>query len=113
METLRHPLVPTDDVVPASHPASDPEEEDDVGLDSTEENDLDLKPLRPPRKKDPSVPVATVPTSHNVKVEIDEDLKEALYEEDIVEGFSFASFKTYEDLEVRKKKREKSLLNYA
>ena len=41
-----------------------------------------MKPPRPPRKK------------------VRETLKEALYEEDIIEGFSFVSFKTYEDLEV-------------
>ncbi len=62
------------------------EEDDGNDLDSTEENDVDLKPLRPPRK-------------HKVK-EIEAPLKEPLYEEDIVEGFSFAAFKTYEDLQV-------------
>ncbi len=41
-----------------------------------------MKPPRPPRKK------------------VKETLKEALYEEDIIEGFSFVGFKTYEDLEV-------------
>jgi len=43
---------------------------------------IKVKPPRPPRKK------------------VRETLKEALYEEDIIEGFSFVSFKTYEDLEV-------------
>ena len=50
--------------------------EDDQGL-------IKLKPPRPPRKK------------------VKETLKEPLYEEDIIEGFSFAAFKTYDDLEVR------------
>jgi hypothetical protein len=43
---------------------------------------IKVKPPRPPRKK------------------VKETLKEALYEEDIIEGFSFVGFKTYEDLEV-------------
>ena len=50
-------------------------EEDHPGL-------IKLKPPRPPRKK------------------VKETLKEPLYEEDIIEGFSFAAFSTYEDLEV-------------
>jgi hypothetical protein len=44
-----------------------------------------VKPPRPPRKK------------------VKEVLKEPLYEEDIIEGFSFVGFKTYEDLEVDRK----------
>ena len=44
---------------------------------------IKVKPPRPPRKK------------------VKETLKEALYEEEIIEGFSFVGFKTYEDLEVR------------
>jgi hypothetical protein len=44
---------------------------------------IKVKPPRPPRKK------------------VRETLKEALYEEDIIEGFSFVSYKTYEDLEVK------------
>ena len=54
-------------------------------LDSAEEDTdlLKLKPPRPPRPK-----------------KIKETLAEALYEEDIVEGFSFCSFKTFEDLDV-------------
>ena len=60
----------------------------DEGLDDSHSGDEDhpdlikLKPPRPPRKK------------------VKETLKEPLYEEDIIEGFSFAAFKTYEDLEV-------------
>ena len=42
---------------------------------------IKVKPPRPPRKK------------------VRETLKEALYEEDIIEGCSFVSYKTYEDLE--------------
>lgn len=54
-------------------------------LDSAEEDTdlLKLKPPRPPRPK-----------------KVKEMLKEPLYEEDIVEGFSFCSFNTFEDLEV-------------
>ena len=42
------------------------EEEEDVGMDSTEENDLDLKPLRPPRTADrrrrrPAGPESPIP----------------------------------------------------
>lgn len=57
-------------------------------LDSAEEDTdlLKLKPPRPPRPK-----------------KVKETLKEPLYEEDIIEGFSFCSFKTYDDLEVRLK----------
>ena len=57
-------------------------------LDSAEEDTdlLKLKPQRPPRPK-------------KVK-DIEERLKDPLYEEDIVEGFSFCSFVTYEDLDV-------------
>lgn len=57
-------------------------------LDSAEEDTdlLKLKPQRPPRPK-------------KVK-DIEERLKDPLYEEDIVEGFSFCSFATYEDLDV-------------
>lgn len=52
--------------------------------DDDDENDdvIKVKPPRPPRKK------------------VKEVLKEPLYEEDIIEGFSFVGFKTYEDLEV-------------
>ena len=63
--------------------------EDPVGilddLDSAEEDTdlLKLKPPRPPRPK-----------------KVKELLTEPLYEEDIIEGFSFCSFKTYEDLDV-------------
>merc|ERR1719367_160566 len=59
----------------------------DEGLDDSHSGDEDhpdlikLKPPRPPRKK------------------VKETLKEPLYEEDIIEGFSFAAFKTYDDLE--------------
>jgi hypothetical protein len=54
-------------------------------LDSAEEDTdlLKLKPPRPPRPK-----------------KVRETLKEPLYEEEIIEGFSVCSFKTYEDLEV-------------
>ena len=71
-------------VVPPLAPSSN-----DEGLDDSHSGDEDhpdlikLKPPRPPRKK------------------VKETLKEPLYEEDIIEGFSFAAFKTYEDLEVR------------
>ena len=70
-------------VVPPLAPSSN-----DEGLDDSHSGDEDhpdlikLKPPRPPRKK------------------VKETLKEPLYEEDIIEGFSFAAFKTYEDLEV-------------
>ena len=63
--------------------------EDPVGilddLDSAEEDTdlLKLKPPRPPRPK-----------------KVKELLTEPLYEEDIIEGFSFCSFKVYEDLDV-------------
>jgi len=50
--------------------------------DEENEDMIKVKPPRPPRKK------------------VKETLKEALYEEDIIEGFSFVGFKTYEDLEV-------------
>ena len=55
------------------------------GLDSAEEDTdlLKLKPPRPPRPK-----------------KVKETLKEPLYEEDIIEGFSFCSFNNFEDLEV-------------
>ena len=55
-------------------------------LDSAEDDTdiLKLKPPRPPRPK-----------------KVKEILADPLYEEDIVEGFSFCSFNTYEDLEVR------------
>ena len=43
---------------------------------------IKLKPPRPPRKK------------------VRETLKDPLYEEDIIEGFSFAAFENYDDLEV-------------
>lgn len=56
-------------------------------LDSAEEEDTDLLKLKPPRPPRPK--------------KIKETLKEPLYEEDIIEGFSFCSFKTYEDLDVR------------
>ena len=54
-------------------------------LDSAEEDTdlLKLKPQRPPRPK-----------------KVQERLKDPLYEEDIVEGFSFCSFMSYEDLDV-------------
>lgn len=71
-------------IVPPLAPSSN-----DEGLDDSHSGDEDhpdlikLKPPRPPRKK------------------VKETLKEPLYEEDIIEGFSFAAFKTYEDLEVR------------
>ena len=52
--------------------------------DDENEDMIKVKPPRPPRKK------------------VRETLKEPLYEEDIIEGFSFVSFKTYDDLEVRK-----------
>ena len=75
--------VPNSIVVPPLAPSSN-----DEGLDDSHSGDEDhpdlikLKPPRPPRKK------------------VKETLKEPLYEEDIIEGFSFAAFKTYEDLEV-------------
>ena len=58
-------------------------------LDSAEEDTdlLKLKPQRPPRPK-------------KIKP-IEERLEVPLYEEDIIEGFSFCSFMTYEDLDVR------------
>ena len=74
---------PNSIVVPPLAPSSN-----DEGLDDSHSGDEDhpdlikLKPPRPPRKK------------------VKETLKEPLYEEDIIEGFSFAAFKTYEDLEV-------------
>lgn len=76
-----HP--PNSIVIPPLAPSSN-----DEGLDDSHSGDEDhpdlikLKPPRPPRKK------------------VKETLKEPLYEEDIIEGFSFAAFKTYEDLEV-------------
>ncbi len=94
------------------------EEEEDVGMDSTEENDLDLKPLRPPRTKHGggghNRPKVSAGDSVSVVVEggggkeevkeIDGTVSDPLYEEDIIEGFSFAAFKSYEDLEVRHEK---------
>ena len=74
---------PNSIVIPPLAPSSN-----DEGLDDSHSGDEDrpdlikLKPPRPPRKK------------------VKETLKEPLYEEDIIEGFSFAAFKTYEDLEV-------------
>merc|ERR1712076_256552 len=47
------------------------------------------KPQRPPRPKKVKKEIE----------EIEERLQDPLYEEDIVEGFSFCSFVTYEDLE--------------
>ena len=78
---VSHP--PNSIVIPPLAPSSN-----DEGLDDSHSGDEDrpdlikLKPPRPPRKK------------------VKETLKEPLYEEDIIEGFSFAAFKTYEDLEV-------------
>ena len=61
-------------------------------LDSAEEDTdlLKLKPQRPPRPKKVKKEIE----------EIEERLQDPLYEEDIVEGFSFCSFVTYEDLDV-------------
>merc|ERR1712018_526701 len=53
-------------------------------LDSAEE-DTDLLKLKPPRSPRPK--------------KIKETLTEPLYEEDIAEGFSFCSFKSFEDLD--------------
>ena len=70
---------------------------DGHGLDSEIEDDTDLLKLKPPRP----------PRPKKVKVK-EEDIQEParpltdpLYEEEIIEGFSFCSFNTYEDLEVR------------
>ena len=69
---------------------------DGHGLDSEIEDDTDLLKLKPPRP----------PRPKKVKVK-EEDIQEPvrltdpLYEEEIIEGFSFCSFDTYEDLEVR------------
>lgn len=55
-------------------------------MDSTgEEDPVGGGVKRPPRKK----------------IKEKEVLSEALYEEDVIEGFSFVAFKTYEDCEVR------------
>lgn len=78
------------------------DEDEDRGMDSTEECDLDLKPLRPPRAKKKEQRQQQQDGGKEVR-EIDGTLSEPLYEEDIIEGFSFAAFKTYEDLEVRRK----------
>ena len=82
-------------IVPPLAPSSN-----DEGLDDSHSGDEDhpdlikLKPPRPPRKK------------------VKETLKEPLYEEDIIEGFSFAAFKTYEDLEVSENNTFLLLPNY-
>ena len=67
-------------------------------LDSAEEDTdlLKLKPQRPPRPK-----------------KVQERLKDPLYEEDIVEGFSFCSFMSYEDLDVGFYYSRQRLRNYA
>ena len=72
---------------------------DGHGLDSEVEDDTDLLKLKPPRP----------PRPKKVKVKEEEEVQEPvrplsdpLYEEEFVEGFSFCSFNTYEDLEVRK-----------
>ena len=72
--------------VKVSSDFADPDLKDAFFLPDDDENEdmIKDKPPRPPRKK------------------VRETLKEALYEEDIIEGFSFVSFKTYEDLEVNK-----------
>ena len=62
---------------------ADGELEGDTGEDEDGEGLIKLKPPRPPRKK------------------VKETRDSPLYEEDIVEGFSFAAFETYDDLEVR------------
>ena len=61
---------------------ADGELEGDTGEDEDGEGLIKLKPPRPPRKK------------------VKETRDSPLYEEDIVEGFSFAAFETYDDLEV-------------
>merc|ERR1712038_945048 len=60
---------------------ADGELEGDTGEDEDGEGLIKLKPPRPPRKK------------------VKETRDSPLYEEDIVEGFSFAAFETYDDLE--------------
>ena len=70
---------------------------DGHGLDSEIEDDTDLlklKPPRPPRPKKVKVKEEDIP-------EPVRPLTDPLYEEEIIEGFSFCSFNTYEDLEVR------------
>ena len=69
---------------------------DGHGLDSEVEDDTDLLKLKPPRP----------PRPKKVKVKEEDQepvrpLADPLYEEEIIEGFSFCSFNTYEDLEVR------------
>ena len=67
----------------------------DRGADSTEEKDL--QPLRPKQPPPSSAAAAAV---RQAAAAAKEPLKEALYEEDIVDGFSFVAFNNYEDLEV-------------
>ena len=80
------PVKVEDDVIKKEDPDTDGppdgEMEGDTGEDEDQEGLIKLKPPRPPRKK------------------VKETLKDPLYEEDIIEGFSFAAFETYDDLEV-------------
>ena len=70
---------------------------DGHGLDSEVEDDTDLLKLKPPRPPRPKkVKVKEEDSQEPVR-----PLTDPLYEEEIIEGFSFCSFNTYEDLEVR------------
>ena len=66
------------------------------------EDDTDLLKLKPPRPPRPKKVKEKVKEKLDLlETKVQETLKDPLYEEDIVEGFSFCSFNTYEDLEVR------------
>jgi len=68
---------------------------DGHGLDSEVEDDTDLLKLKPPRPPRPKkVKVKEEDSQEPVR-----PLTDPLYEEEIIEGFSFCSFNTYEDLE--------------
>ncbi len=78
----------------SSSVSSDEEDDDDVaGRDSVEE---DVKPLLAP-------PLPNGKKDQGPVKEMMDSLSQPLYEEEIIEGFSFASFKTYDDLEVSEK----------
>lgn len=105
METtsLRHPLE-SNDLLGASSDVEEDDDEDNGLDDSTEETDL--KPLKPPKsaskkstKMELVVPI--VPVNIDGVEEVQNTVAEPLYEEDLIDGFSFAAFKTYEDLEVQ------------
>ncbi|XP_059090411.1 autism susceptibility gene 2 protein-like isoform X2 [Tigriopus californicus] len=103
METtsLRHPLE-SNDLLGVSSEVEEDEDEDNGLDDSTEETDL--KPLKPPKsaskkstKMELVVPI--VPVNIDGVEEVQNTVADPLYEEDLIDGFSFAAFKTYEDLE--------------